>query len=132
MDHGLNVLRSHPQTPPKGVEDCIKACLDCLLACTVCADACLGEREAASLATCIRLDNDCAAVCAATVQLLARSGTGVGVTTLRAQLTACAVACKACEAECRKHEAHHRHCAHCAGACKTCREACEATLKALN
>jgi hypothetical protein len=44
------------------------------------------------MAYCIRLDADCAAACAATVQMLVRNGTRVGRVALRAQLAACASA----------------------------------------
>lgn len=130
MDHGFQVLRTHPQPPPSALADCLWACLDCALACSACADACLAEKDCASLVACIRLDGECAAVCVATAHLLIRSGSPHDRAALHAQLAACAAICSACEAECRGHAAHHRHCAHCAEACRACREACEAAMKA--
>jgi hypothetical protein len=131
MDHGLHVLRTHPNKPSQAVEACAQACLDCFLACTACADACLSEPGASSLTDCIRLNLNCAAVCAATVPGLASSGSFSGRAPLKAQLAACAAACASCASECQKHAGHHSHCAHCAEACKLCLAACEATIKAL-
>src|SRR5215831_3319124 len=43
---------------------CIDACSDCAQACTACADADLAETELQALIRCIRLDLDCADICA--------------------------------------------------------------------
>ena len=46
----------------------------CAQACTSCADACLAERAVADLRQCIRLNLDCADVCAATLDGVLRDG----------------------------------------------------------
>ena len=58
----------------------------CSLFCTSCADACLAERM--DMSACIRLDLDCADICAATARLLLRR-TGGDVGVLRAQVETC-------------------------------------------
>ena len=69
--HVQEIIRSHPAA--HGGDDalihCIEACYDCAQTCTVCADACLGEEMVRDLVRCIRLDLDCADICAATGQV---------------------------------------------------------------
>jgi hypothetical protein len=55
MTHAQEMIRTHPGEP---VVDC--------------ADACLGEQDVQMLVCCIRLNLDCADVCATTGRLLAR------------------------------------------------------------
>jgi len=100
---------------------CLEACVECLIACEMCSDACLGEDNVAMLATCIRLDRDCAEVCAAAIRVMARGGPLAGVL-----CSACADACDACAAECEQHAALHDHCRMCAEACRKCAETCRA------
>jgi hypothetical protein len=75
---------------------CIEACVACAQACTACADACLSENNVAELAKCIRLDLDCADVCAATGKVLSRQ-TDYDANLTRVLLQACAQACRAAE-----------------------------------
>ncbi len=56
--------------------ECIEACYDCAQCCTACADACLGEDDPKSLTRCIRLNLDCADVCADTGAIVGKGGTG--------------------------------------------------------
>ena len=75
MHHVQEMLRTHPvqsQVEMSALADCIEACYDCAQTCTTCADACLGEDMVAGLVRCIRLNLDCADVCAATGRLLSR------------------------------------------------------------
>nr|MDQ3342689.1 four-helix bundle copper-binding protein [Actinomycetota bacterium] len=102
-------------------------CFDCAQACSACADACLGEDMVAELRKCIRLDLDCADVCAATGRVLSRQ-TAYDPTITTAVLTACAAACKACGDECASHAEMHDHCQVCAEACRRCEQACNALL----
>lgn len=44
-------------------EECIRACLECMEACNTCYDACLKEENLKMLATCIRIDRECADIC---------------------------------------------------------------------
>lgn len=99
--------------------DCIALCLECIIACEMCSDACLDEDDTQMLARCIRLDRDCAELCAAAARILSRGGP-LALDVCRA----CADACEACAAECERHASHHDHCRICAEACRRCAEAC--------
>ncbi|MFC4426671.1 four-helix bundle copper-binding protein [Deinococcus navajonensis] len=101
------------------MQECLDACLRCLKACENCAAACLTEPEIAGLRSCIRLDRDCADVCALTAQLLMR-----GSDLHPDACLLCAVACARCAAECEKHARHHEHCRVCAEACRACETIC--------
>jgi hypothetical protein len=110
---------------------CIDACNDCAQACTACADACLAEAEVQTLIRCIRLDLDCADICAATMRVLTRQ-TAFDATVARSLLQACAIVCKTCGDECEHHAAHGmEHCRICADACHRCEQACQRMLSAL-
>ena len=84
----------------------------------------------ADLRQCIRLNLDCADVCAATGRMLSRQ-TGTNVETTRALLEACRAACKACAEECESHAQMHEHCKVCAEACRRCEQACADLLVTL-
>jgi hypothetical protein len=130
MRQARAMISSHPDV--KGsVSDrlirCIEECSACAQACTFCADACLAEREVDKLKQCIRLDLDCADLCAAAVALASRR-TGSNVEVLRSVIEACAMACKVCGDECEKHAHAHEHCRICAEACRSCEQACRDAL----
>src|SRR3954466_15014819 len=74
---------------------CIEACYDCAESCTQCADDCLGEENVQELTTCIRLNLDCADICAATGRVVSRQ-TGVDATVTGAIVRACIAACRSC------------------------------------
>lgn len=95
----------------------LRTLMKCIAACENCATECLNEDDPRHLAECIRLDRDCADICALTARLVARSSAQAG-----AMLQLCAQVCKACEAECRKHD--HDHCRKCAEACQECHRQC--------
>ncbi|MBY0396694.1 MAG: four-helix bundle copper-binding protein [Thermoleophilia bacterium] len=110
---------------------CREACYDCAQACTQCADDCLSERgRVEELAKCIRLDLDCADVCAATGRVVSRQ-TEYDANVTRAVLQACIAACRACGDECATHEGMD-HCGLCAEQCRACERACEALLHAIS
>ncbi|HEY7794510.1 MAG TPA: four-helix bundle copper-binding protein [Gaiellaceae bacterium] len=109
----------------------IEDCLQCLATCTACADACLAEDDPGGLVSCIRLNLDCADVCAATARVLARR-TAQSREVLGALVAACAEACRACAEECERHASHHAHCEVCARACRRCAESCEELASALD
>ena len=69
------MFRSHPEKPAHSdtMSRCIDACFNCVETCTGCADACLSERDVTHLVACIRLNLDCAALCNATGNIMARS-----------------------------------------------------------
>ena len=124
------MLKSHPRhadTQRPGLEECIVACNDCVQTCLSCADACVAENQGDPLLACIRLDLDCAAICAATAQILSRSSQP-NWTVISAVLRACETACAACGSECDRHAAHMEHCRICAAACHACAAACGTLL----
>jgi len=100
-------------------------------ACTQCADDCLSEKDVASLVKCIRIDLDCADICAATARVLSRQ-TEYDANLTRAQLQACVVACQTCAEECEQHAEHGmQHCVVCAAECRRCETACQELLQAI-
>lgn len=102
---------------------CIQACSACAIACEHCAAACLKEPDLAHMASCIRLDHDCADLCRLAETLMVRDSA------LVAEICRlCAVACQACAEECSQHQ--HDHCQQCAQACQRCVEECEAVAQA--
>lgn len=134
MPHTSEMLQTHPRQPQVDrtlLQACIDACFDCAQACTACADACLGEQQHLQmLVRCIRLNLDCADVCEATGRLLSRQ-TEPDWSLIRAQLEACAAACRSCGDECQRHAGMHQHCRVCAESCRRCEQACNRLLQAL-
>ena len=109
---------------------CIDECFACAETCTLCADDCLSEPDVAELVKCIRLNLDCADVCAAAGRVVARQ-TEYDANVTRPVLEACAQACRSCGDECERHAHHHEHCRICAESCRRCEEACNALLAAM-
>jgi hypothetical protein len=70
----------------------------------------LGEEAVRDLAQCIRMNLDCADVCAATGALASRRS-GSDETILKSMLDTCAQACRLCGEECGRHARKHQHCA---------------------
>lgn len=127
------MLETHPRpghVDRGALARCIEACFQCEQTCTACADACLSEEQVDQMRKCIRLDLDCADICAATGRVLSRQ-TESDAPTSRAQLQACREACRTCGEECARHAEHHEHCRLCAEACGNCSEACDALLEAM-
>ena len=132
MDTVRPMLDSHPRGAafdPAQLAECIEACYQCAQSCTACADACLGEPMVQEMVGCIRLDLDCFDGCVTTGNLLSRQ-TEPNREILRAQLQACATACRICGAECASHGDQHEHCRLCSDACRRCEEACNRLLQA--
>jgi hypothetical protein len=133
MDRVRRMFQTHPAPASDAGEEAfalVQAAASCAYSCTTCADACLEEEEPAALRRCIRLNQDCAEICGVTARLIARPGAqDQGL--LRAQLEACAVACRACAAECERHSGHMEHCRVCAEACQECAAACDRMKGAL-
>jgi hypothetical protein len=115
---------------PKALTGCVQACFQCAAACRACADACLGEPQIDALRRCIGLNVDCADLCVATGNMVLRTNEP-DFALLRATVEACALACRSCGAECRKHASKHEHCRACADECDACERACRAFLQAL-
>jgi hypothetical protein len=102
---------------------CIDDCFACAQTCISCADACLAEPTVENLRQCIRLNLDCADICAATGALASRR-TGSNEAVLLRALELCELACKACATECERHASQHDHCRICAQQCRECEESC--------
>ena len=131
--HTREMIASHPDVRGN-VNQSLLAAIDeayaCAQACTSCADACLAEEMVAQLRQCIRLNLDCADVCAATATVGSRR-TGSDEEVIRKMLDACAAACRLCGEECQRHASKHEHCRICADACRTCESACQEALRTL-
>lgn len=104
--------------------------VECANTCTQCADACMSEEDLSRLAKCIRLNMDCADVCAATSRVVSRQ-TEYDANVTRPLLEACAAACKSCGDECAQHAPHMGHCKVCAESCRQCEAACRELLRAM-
>lgn len=133
MDQMKRMLSTHPNPASEAGEEAstlIATAAECALVCTTCADACLSESDIDMLVDCIRLNHDCADICATTAAVFARAGHR-DEPTLEALLEACAAACRACGEECARHADQHEHCRICAEVCRRCAEACERMTAAL-
>lgn len=133
MAHAQDMINTHPNPVDldgSALAECIEACFDCEQACTACADACLSEDMVQNLLHCIRLDLDCADVCAATGRILSRQ-TKPDWDVVRSQVESLAQAVKACGDECERHADKHEHCRICMEACRRCEESCKAVLSEL-
>ncbi len=127
------MLDSYPREFPLDADllaRTIDALAECGQACTACADSCLSEEGVAELGKCIRLDLDCADVCAATLRVLSRQHE-YDANVTRALLEACRTACRACGDECEHHADHHEHCRLCAESCRRCEQTCDELLAAM-
>lgn len=132
MKHTQEMLQSHPR--PMRMDggqfaDAVNTLTGCAQSCTICADACLGEQMVDQLVRCIRLNLDCADVCATTAALLSRQ-TEPDWSLISDQLRACATACRVCGDECERHAAMHEHCRICAEHCRECEQVCNQLLQA--
>lgn len=103
--------------------ECIDVCLQCMNACNYCYVSSLKEYELAMLRDCIRLDRECAEICAFTAESLSRN-TPFAIEIFEL----CAKACEACADECEKHS--HDHCKACAEACRRCADMCRSMMGA--
>ena len=132
--HAREMIRTHPHVRGNMNEAlirCIDECYDCAQTCVSCADACLGEPMVQQLTQCIRLNLDCADICAAAGSVATRR-TGSNEEVIRRMLDTCGIACRLCGDECRRHAAQHEHCRVCAEACDRCHEACRAALQSIH
>ncbi len=124
------MLSQHPQpndNPRAIFAETLQTLALCQQICRSCADACLGEDSITPLRRCIGLNLDCAALCAATAELVIRQTEG-SYSVMHEQLHACALACQACAEECQKHASMHKHCATCAETCRRCQAHCNQLL----
>lgn len=98
-------------------KSCIEACQLCAAICHHCAVSCLAEENVAMMTRCIQLDMECAAICAATAQVLSMAGTQG-----KEMAMICAQICDNCSMECAKHD--NRHCRECSDICHNCANQC--------
>ena len=125
------MLRTSPRRSIFEVEAlarCISECLACAQSCTACADAGLAEPDIDLLRRCIRLNLDCADLCATTALMLSRQLEPDRELTRRL-IELQAFSCQLCGDECERHAERHEHCRLCSQACRRCEEACRALLK---
>ena len=101
----------------------IQALNNCAAECNNCATASLDEDNIKMMATCIKLDMDCATICTATATLLSRNSKHG-----KHLMNECIEVCTACAEECEKHADMHQHCKTCAAACMACVEACKQAM----
>lgn len=125
-----DILKTHPSRETfdqAKLRAAIDALLTCASTCATCADACLHSGHADHMVRCIAMDNQCAAICFATANILSRPGPAGDA--WREVVKACAAMCRECADECASH-ADMDHCQICAEACRACADACEALLAA--
>ncbi len=125
------MISTHPHVQGnlnQPLAESVEACMECASTCVICADACLGEPMVSQLTQCIRLNSDCADVCAATAAVASRR-TGSNEAVIKLMLRACMEACRECGTECRRHAGDHDHCRICAEACERCERACQQALQ---
>ena len=104
--------------PDNGTKALIQLLGDCVQSCDECIRGDLMEKEVMMMARCIKLDLDCAEICAITSRYLTRkSEFGSSLVTL------CAVICDACAKECEKFP-DMPHCVECARVCRRCAKEC--------
>ena len=128
--HTQEMIAAHPDVKGnvnKALLAAIDECHACAQTCASCADACVAEQMVAELRQCIRLNLDCADVCAVTASLANRR-TGSNEEVIRKVLDACITACRLCGEECHHHATKHEHCRICADACRRCEAACKNAL----
>ena len=129
--HAEKIISTHPHVRGSvntALARCIDECYECAQSCVICADACLGEEMVQQLLQCIRLNQDCADICAAAGAVASRR-TGSNESVIRMTLEACAEACRLCAEECERHADMHEHCRICAESCRRCEEACNAAVQ---
>lgn len=97
---------------------CIAACSECIVESNNCANSDLNEQDIKILVRCIKLNRDCAAICALAMEAMAADSEFV-----KQICKLCAEICDACEDECKKHS-HMEHCSKCAEACGKCAVEC--------
>jgi hypothetical protein len=119
----LSAVPNDDESAPTTQAACVSACFTCEAVCITCADTCRLEPSACTLCRCIRLNQDCADLCAATARLAARA-LDEDTDVLRVLVHLCARVCAACAAECRAHADVYEHCRVCAEVCERCASAC--------
>lgn len=125
LDTRENILQSAgSQTHQQKLQSCIAACSACAIECKSCLNECLNEYDVKALTRCIRLNQDCAAMCMLAVESMA-SGSEFAkpICSLSADI------CYTCALECEKHS-QMNHCKKCAEVCRKCSIECSKMSKA--
>ncbi len=95
----------------------IEACVEAMNACNMSYVSNLKQYDLEKLGDCIRINRDCAEVCAFTIQALSQGNT------FASEIAGlCAKACEACVEVCGRHQ--QSHCHDCVEACRRCAELC--------
>ena len=94
----------------------IEACEEAIHACQACAAADIREGRT----DCALINLDCADICSATMNALARDSVHHGDF-----CKLCAHICRQCAAACAPHASVHAHCAACQAACERCARECD-------
>lgn len=134
MTHAQEMLETYPRdfnVDQGRLAAAIEMLVDCANTCVQCADACLSEELSSDLAKCIRLNMDCADICATTSRVVSRQ-TEYDANVTRPLLEACIAACRSCGDECGGHADHMEHCRICSEQCRTCEQACNELLAAMS
>ncbi|BCG59579.1 MULTISPECIES: four-helix bundle copper-binding protein [Paenibacillus] len=105
-------------------QDCIDACLKCMNACNSSYVSSLKEYDLALLRDCIRMDRECADICAYAIQAMTRQSPYVADI-----CSLCADICEATAKECGRYE--QTHCRNCIDACLDCAKACREISEAV-
>lgn len=103
--------------PHQQFQSCLAACNACAIACDRCVAAGLQEDDVKSVAGCLAMSIDCAALCRVAADAVARNSE-----LARRICEACADICDACAEECGQHEMDY--CQACAAACRRCASEC--------
>jgi hypothetical protein len=107
------------------MQACAKACSDCQRECDMCSFHCstlLAEGQRDHIAS-MRSCQDCAAICAASAQIVSRGGPYSGLI-----CEVCAKACDHCAKTCEKFP-KDEHMKKCAEECRKCQKACQDMAK---
>nr|WP_156269926.1 four-helix bundle copper-binding protein [Kocuria sediminis] len=130
-------MTAHPAAPElprqerSAESECLEACVETAQVCLIAADACVEEDAVAELRECLRAEQDCASICTATAQVLARRGfpePGDGRAVLVPLLESCRAAARDCREVCLRRAEVYEHCALAAEACARCVQACTELL----
>lgn len=100
---------------------CIDACNACITTCNACISECLKNDDAGTMAGCIAMNMDCAAVCALASSAMARNSEMA-----KHFCKLCSEICLACASECELHPREHTR--RCAIDCHACAKECHALL----
>lgn len=99
-------------------QSCLLACSTCAIVCMDCHSDCLNEHDLKMLRRCIRLTDDCTAICLLAIKAMASDSEFANQI-----CKLCAEICTACADECEKHN-HMEHCKKCSEICSNCAQEC--------